>query len=681
MSLPTFSTQGELFSTAGLSTHLFPEDDRYRLFGQFVFPELVRTRPVLAACYCANNGRVALEPVLLQGVTCLQFLDGVPDRQAVEMLRYHAGWNFALNRQLGDPVFHPTSLVYFRDRLEAHGQSALGFAALVKALERAGLVSRQSRQRLDSTGMHAAVARMNRLDCVRESLRLALVELEGVVEAAARPGGWSRLWERYVEGRVDYRADAETLGRKLGEAGRDAWELLEWLGGGAPEECARGAQVQLLRRVFGEQFEVEAGQPVPLAKEKVSVAPSEVATAGENGVGGSEARGAVSASSSEGMATAAVGAPPAQDAASSDRGPEAPAVLSAPEETAVGISAGPAVAKATSGDLAGPEDGAGSVASSGGPPAEAGRAACGWSAEGVTPSVIIRPKGKGELDSDRVQNPHDPEATYAVKGQGQQKKEHVGYKVQVAETVSEVKLAPGEPTHNFIVGIETHPAHQSDEAGEEQVAAAQAAMGWEKPPTQYVDGAYVSAQKLAEAQAEGRELVGPAQPAPQKEGRFSVADFTITVEERKAVCPAGRSNTQCSRLVEEGTGKVSYRFEFSTQCQDCALRGQCLGEGQRHRTVVVGEYHSHLQARRLEQQTSAFQERMKHRNGIEGTQSELVRGHGLRRARYRGLARVKLQNYFIGAACNLKRWIRLEAWQRRQAALAALAGAAATAAG
>jgi len=35
-----------------------------------------------------------------------------------------------------------------------------------------------------------------------------------------------------------------------------------------------------------------------------------------------------------------------------------------------------------------------------------------------------------------------------------------------------------------------------------------------------------------------------------------------------------------------------------------------------------------------------------------------VRAHGLRRARYRGLAKVKLQNYFIAAACNEKRWIQ-----------------------
>jgi len=207
--------------------------------------------------------------------------------------------------------------------------------------------------------------------------------------------------------------------------------------------------------------------------------------------------------------------------------------------------------------------------------------------------------------------------------------------------------------------------------------AEQAAMGLEKPPVQYVDGAYISAQKLVQVQAEGRELIGPAQPAPQKDGRFTVEDFQITVEERKAVCPAGKTNTQCSRLEEEAGGKVSYRFEFSTQCHDCPLRDRCLGKDQRHRTLVVGEHHSALQARRQEQQTDAFKERMKHRNAIEGTQSELVRAHGLRRARYRGLAKVKLQNYFIGAACNVKRWIRREAWKLQQAA-AALSGQAGT---
>jgi hypothetical protein len=84
----------------------------------------------------------------------------------------------------------------------------------------------------------------------------------------------------------------------------------------------------------------------------------------------------------------------------------------------------------------------------------------------------------------------------------------------------------------------------------------------------------------------------------------------------------------------------------------------------------VGEHYSALQTRRREQDTDAFKQRMKHRNAIEGTQSELVRGYGLRHARYRGLGKVKLQNHFIGAACNVKRWLRREAWKLQQAAVA-----------
>ena len=95
------------------------------------------------------------------------------------------------------------------------------------------------------------------------------------------------------------------------------------------------------------------------------------------------------------------------------------------------------------------------------------------------------------MNSDQVQNPHDSEATYGVKGKNQQKKEHVGYKVQVAESVSEAVLTEGEPTRNFITGIVTHPAHESDEVGAEKMDQEQAQMGMEKPPVQYVDGAYI----------------------------------------------------------------------------------------------------------------------------------------------------------------------------------------------
>jgi hypothetical protein len=81
--------------------------------------------------------------------------------------------------------------------------------------------------------------------------------------------------------------------------------------------------------------------------------------------------------------------------------------------------------------------------------------------------------------------------------------------------------------------------------------------------------------------------------------------------------------------------------------------------GQPHRTIVVGQYHELLQQRRRHQQSPEFKKRMLQRNAIEGTISELARAHGLRRSRYRGFAKVELQNLFIGTACNIKRWLRI----------------------
>ena len=427
MSLPSFSTQAELFSTAGLSTSLFAETDRYRLFAKLVYPPLARARAELEKLYCVENGRTAIEPVVMLGVSILQDLDGVPDRQAVEMLRYHAGWNFALNRPLGDAVFHPSSLVNFRHRLEEKQQSALGFKTILDALVEAGLVSRQSRQRLDSTQMFGRVAKMSRLDCVRESVRLALRELEPALATEARPVFWLGLWERYVESQVDYRAGAETLSRKLVEAGTDAWQLLEWLRQAEPAEWAKGEKVQLLRRVFGEQFDVVAGQAAPRDKEQTPVVAGEVPR-------------------------------------------RAPSEAGAVVEAATAVQAFQPLR---------PEEGAGSAEAASGGQLELGAPA----------APQIQPKGKGQLSSERVQNPHEPDATYGAKGEGERKKEHVGYKIQVAETVSEAVLAPGEPTCNFLTGIVTHPAYQSDEAGSKLMDQEQAQMGMAKPPVQYVDGA------------------------------------------------------------------------------------------------------------------------------------------------------------------------------------------------
>jgi len=508
-----------------------PGAERFAFFAERIWPTLMELRPRLAAMYCLHNGRPAEEPVRLLGVLLLQFMERLPDRQAAEAMTFDARWKLALRLAADAVGCHPTSLVTFRNRLLAHGLETLGFDGVLAAMRQAGYLPKKSRQRLDSTHILGLVSEMSRLECVRETLRLAIQAL-AIVAALARPAAWPLWFERYVESHVDYRTPVPGLKKKMDQAGSDARDLLAWI---EPVRLPGPVQeaVELLRRVFTENFERQA----------------------------------------QGLAQR-----PAQ------------------------------------------------------------------------------PPGA-------VHNPHDPEAQWSTKNTI---KHHdwVGYKAQIAETVAEKPCRPGEPTAAVLTAVVLQPATASDKAALEPVETAWQATAQTKPETLYVDAGYTSGEAIARVEAEGRQLRGPVQPAPQRAGRFGSDAFDVQVETRTATCPAGRASTQCSQLTAADTGRIMYRFEWSTACRGCALRARCVAPDQPHRTLVVGEHHTRIQARRRAMQTDAFAQDMQHRNGIEGTISELVRAYRLRWARYRGLLKTRLQLFLIAAACNLRRWCRRLAWIR-----------------
>jgi transposase len=265
-----------------------------------------------------------------------------------------------------------------------------------------------------------------------------------------------------------------------------------------------------------------------------------------------------------------------------------------------------------------------------------------------------------------VHNPHEPEAQWSSKSTTKDKS-WVGYKVQVAETVQEQSRTSGEPTENFLTAVVTQDATASDKPGMTEVLAVQRVMGLDAPSALYADGAYICSEALAEARDQGRELRGPAPASPDRGKVFTVEAFDVHAEERYAICPSGQRSTNCSH-VEESRGRIIFRIEWNKKlCGDCQKYAACVSGNQDHRTICVNHLHSYLQSRRREMQTEAFKLEMRLRNGIEGTQSELVRGYGLRHARYRGKAKVRLQNYVIGAACNIRRLFRRLAWEANQA--------------
>lgn len=265
-----------------------------------------------------------------------------------------------------------------------------------------------------------------------------------------------------------------------------------------------------------------------------------------------------------------------------------------------------------------------------------------------------------------IQNPHNPDAQWSSKSTLKEKT-WVGHKVQVAETVEEQPRQTGEPTKSVITAIVTQNAPESEKAGMAAVLKEQQQLGLGKPETLYVDAGYVSGPSMAKAVVDGHKLMGPTSVSPDR-GVYTADAFQVNVERRYAICPVGKSSTQCARLTAGETGAVTYRFEWCGHCQNCTVKGACLHKGERDRTLRVNEHHTLTQARRKLMRTEEFKKDMRHRNGIEGTQSELVRGYGLRRARYRGNKKTRLQNYFIGAACNIKRWCRRVTWEAQQTA-------------
>jgi transposase len=247
-----------------------------------------------------------------------------------------------------------------------------------------------------------------------------------------------------------------------------------------------------------------------------------------------------------------------------------------------------------------------------------------------------------------IRSPYDPEAQTGKK----RETTWLGYKVHVTETcgISEDPMRP-----HLIVQVQTTVATMQDvnmtaTLQEELVKAGL------KPEEQIVDTGYVDAELLASSQKQGIKLVGPTMPDSSwqaKAGKgFDLAHFSIDWDKQQATCPQGQ---QSSRLSQAGE-RMEIVFATET-CAACPVRQDCTRSQTTGRVLHVRPQAAHeaLQARRKLEQTPEFRQQYALRAGIEATLSQAVRGMGIRRSRYDGLARTHVQHVFTAVAINLVR--------------------------
>ena len=188
------------------------------------------------------------------------------------------------------------------------------------------------------------------------------------------------------------------------------------------------------------------------------------------------------------------------------------------------------------------------------------------------------------------------------------------------------------------------------------------------PGEHLVDAAYVDAELLVRSREDhGIDLVGPPRVNPtwqtKAEGAYTIDRFEVDWDKERVRCPQGKLSSAWSRQVDHtGTPYVSVTFR-QADCGACPARALCTRAEHRARHLKLqprAEYEA-LKAARGRLATREGRRRYARRAGIEGILSQGVRAFGLRRSRYRGLAKTHLQHVATAAAVNLE---RLAAWFR-----------------
>ncbi|UQA91691.1 IS1182 family transposase [Streptomyces halobius] len=247
----------------------------------------------------------------------------------------------------------------------------------------------------------------------------------------------------------------------------------------------------------------------------------------------------------------------------------------------------------------------------------------------------------------RLVTPYDTEARSSVK----RDTFWDGYKVHLTETCG--GDAPNLITHvattdSTVADFDLVPAIHTDLAQRRLL-----------PDEHLVDAGYVTSQHIVTARRDhGVDLVGPVLSSTGWQERsktgFPVSAFAIDWDRQKVTCPGGKTNTRWAR--EPIRNKVEIRVQFSkADCRPCPVKESCTRGPRRRLTIQEQDVHEAVRQRRTEQQDARWQERYQLRAGVEGTISQGVHRCGLRRSRYRGLAKTSLQHQLTGAAINLAR--------------------------
>jgi Transposase DDE domain/Transposase domain (DUF772) len=235
------------------SVYAFLADHRQQLFPPELFADVARQ----------SGGHASVPAEVIATVMVLQALEGLSDREAISALRRDIAWKVACGLRLDDEGFHPTVLVYWRNRIRASSRPRRIFEAVRQVVEQTGVLTGRGRRVLDSTILADAVATQDTVTqlvaVIRRVRRLVgqAREVELTAHDYDRPGKPDCAWDdpqatqALVSGLVNdaLAVLAAVADLELGDEQAEAVALLALVAGQDVEPSDRPGSWRIARRV------------------------------------------------------------------------------------------------------------------------------------------------------------------------------------------------------------------------------------------------------------------------------------------------------------------------------------------------------------------------------------------------------------------------------------------------
>ncbi len=250
---------------------------------------------------------------------------------------------------------------------------------------------------------------------------------------------------------------------------------------------------------------------------------------------------------------------------------------------------------------------------------------------------------KKDKPKDIMVSPIDPDARYGAKSAT---KKFMGYKANITESVE----------NNIITNVKVMPGNAHDATTMVEAIVEQKEQGL-IPAKVVGDAAYGRMTNREELKANGTMVVAPIYNKNDRtKGIYPKSMFKYDSKKKLLTCPQGV--TTKAAYWDELHQLHSFHFPMP-KCNACAVQKKCTRDVDGRRTVGISIRHDEMMETETYNRSEQYKKDMRLRPAVERKLAELVRYHGLRRARYRGLRKLSLQCFFTAAAVNIKRWIKI----------------------